>query len=98
MTENRQGELIALPELTLHYREGCHLCEDMEQQLQELLSPGSFRLRRVDIDADPELRVAYNARVPVLSCDTVDLCEHFLDLEAVQSALASYNRESLSEH
>jgi len=29
------------PELTLLLREGCHLCEDMEQQLAELLPPGS---------------------------------------------------------
>lgn len=79
------------PELTLHYREGCHLCEDMEQQLHELLEPASFTLRKVDIDEDPAIRSAYNVRVPVLSCDQVDLCEHFLDLEAVKSALASYN-------
>ena len=80
-----------VPLLTLHYREGCHLCADMEQLLAELLEPGSYRLERIDIDRDPVTRSAYNVRVPVLSCDKVDLCEHFLDLEAVKSALASYN-------
>jgi len=80
-----------VPLLTLHYREGCHLCEDMEQLLAELLEPGSYRLKRIDIDLDPVTRSAYTVRVPVLSCDEVDLCEHFLDLEAVKSALASYN-------
>lgn len=100
----------SIPELILYYREGCHLCEDLEQQLHELLEPGSFRLTRVDIDQDARLRQAYNARVPVLSLfeatepdqaepwgpenvSTVELCEHFLDLEAVKQALAGYNRE-----
>ena len=89
------------PELTLHYREGCHLCEDMEQQLHELLDPGSFSLIRIDIDEDPVLKEAYNIRVPVLSCDQMDVCEHFLDLQAVKEALAraqaGYNTSSPSE-
>lgn len=83
----------AQPELTLYFREGCHLCEDMEQQLQELLEKGSYRLCRIDIDEDDGLKTAFNARVPVLCLDGMDLCEHFLDLEAVRSALASYNSE-----
>jgi hypothetical protein len=83
-----------IPELTLYYREGCHLCEDLEQQLSELLAPGSHTLKRVDIDENENLKKAYNVRVPVLICDKVELCEHFLDLEAVQGALASYNSGS----
>lgn len=83
----------SIPELTLHYREGCHLCEDMEQLLQELLEPGSYRLRRIDIDSNEQLTQAYNVRVPVLSLNGIELCEHFLDLDAVRSALSSYNRE-----
>ncbi len=84
------------PTLVLYFREGCHLCEDMAQQLDELLDPSSFELIRIDIDEDPVLKVTHNARVPVLSCDQSDLCEHFLDLEAVKEALASYNRASPS--
>lgn len=112
-----------LPELVLYFREGCHLCDDMDQLLGELLEPGSFRLTRIDIDEDPSLRDAYNVRVPVLSLvrtrwplpaaavaegvpvqaagelpndpagNQIVLCEHFLDLEAVREALASYNRQ-----
>jgi len=81
----------------MYYREGCHLCEDMEQQLFELLDPNGFSLHLIDIDEDPELHKAYNARVPVLLCLETELCEHFLDLEAVKGALASYNRGSPSE-
>lgn len=133
------------PRLVLHYREGCHLCEDMEQQLHELLPVDSFQLVRIDIDEDERLREAFNVRVPVLSLiplsatpvtqsagemqpasDSVEtatlvtglpavgavvaesdadlssvalieLCEHFLDLQAVSEALASYNRGLLED-
>ena len=92
---------MSTPQLTLHFREGCHLCEDMEQQLHELLEPGSFTLIKIDIDEDPVLREAYNIRVPVLSFNQMDVCEHFLDLQALKEtlaeALAGYNRESPSE-
>ena len=85
------------PTLRLYYREGCHLCEDLEQQLEELLEPDSYRLLKIDIDEDNTLKQAYNARVPVLKCEDEEVCEHFLDLEALHKALghalASYNRE-----
>jgi len=79
------------PELTLLLREGCHLCEDMEQQLAELLPPGSHSLRRVDIDEHPALLARHNERVPVLVLADKELCHHFLDLQAVREGLASYN-------
>ena len=87
-----------IPTLTMYYREGCHLCEDLEQQLSELLEPRSYRLEMVDIDEDTALKVAYDVRVPVLYCEKTEVCEHFLDFAALQSALsqahASYNRGS----
>lgn len=75
-------------QLTLYIREGCHLCEDMEAQLFELLDADSFELTKVDIDAKQSLRDAYNVRVPVLFCGQNEICEHFLDLQALQNALA----------
>jgi len=86
------------PLLTLFYREGCHLCEDLEAQLPELLDEGSYLLEKIDIDTNPQLFDAYNVRVPVLNCDNIEVCEHFLDLEALSNALvkatARYNEEN----
>lgn len=90
MTANEKN--IA-PQLTLYMRQGCHLCEDMEQQLHELLDEGSFELCCVDIDDNEVLKTAFNVRVPVLILNNVELCEHFLDLEAVTTALSSYNSQ-----
>ncbi len=82
------------PLLTLYFREGCHLCEDMEGQLHELLPAGSFRLNRIDIDDNPELQRIYNDQVPVLVSGDQVLSTHFLDLKAVTGLLASYNTPS----
>lgn len=94
----------SVPLLELLYREGCHLCEDMESLLHELLEPGSFALRRIDIDEHPALRAEHHVRVPVLRLvfpdaarepdgagGTTELCHHFLDLATVRQALAGYN-------
>lgn len=78
-------------ELTLYFREGCHLCEDMENQLKELLEKGSYRLKSIDIDRESALKEQFDTRVPVLTLAGEELCQYFLDLEAVKSALASYN-------
>ena len=79
------------PRLTLLEREGCHLCEDMAAQLDELFAPGSFALERIDIDTDPALRARYDHDVPVLLDGTTELCRHFLDALAVTTCLAGYN-------
>lgn len=94
--ESVDAQVADVPRLVLYYREGCHLCEDMEHLLYELLEPGSFQLDRVDIDdAGPLIRDAYDVRVPVLSLkcssDEQELCEHFLDLQAVTDALSPWS-------
>jgi len=76
--------------LTLFWRDGCHLCEDMEQTLAELVDSARYRLEKVDIDRNESLRERYNEAVPVLCLSGQELCRHFLDLTAVESALASY--------
>jgi glutaredoxin len=48
--------------VTLYTRAGCHLCDDAHALLVRYgLAP-----RRVDIDADPQLRERYNHCVPVV--------------------------------
>lgn len=80
--------------LTLYVRQGCHLCEDMEQQIRDLLESGSYRLALVDIDADKALKSRYNEWVPVLKHADREICHHFLDLKALQAAQAGYNTQN----
>jgi hypothetical protein len=51
-----------MAELVLITREGCCLCEGLEEKLLELAMPFS----RLDVDADPQLLARFDLEVPVL--------------------------------
>ena len=53
-------------QLTLYYREGCHLCDVMLQALRGLQVHLAFDLQRIDVDSNPVLRQRYDEWVPVL--------------------------------
>ena len=75
-------------QLTLYIREGCSLCDDMERALQECAADLDFETRRVPIDNNTELELAYGTKVPVLVCDDAEVCHYFLDLEALKRVVA----------
>jgi Glutaredoxin-like domain (DUF836) len=70
-------------QLTLYYREGCHLCANMLQALRGLQSRLGFALLPVDIDRDPALRQRYDEWVPVLCHGEREVCHYHLDEQAV---------------
>lgn len=74
-------------QLTLFIREGCHLCDDMEQAVREYESEFDFEIQRVPIDNDAELEKAYGTTVPVLVCGDVEICHYFLDKQALMRVL-----------
>jgi len=70
--------------LKLYIRQGCHLCEDMQDQLRALGPELGLDLEVVDIDRDPELKSLYHTRVPVLATPVGEICEYFLDEAALR--------------
>jgi hypothetical protein len=52
------------PHLLLYSRQGCCLCEGLEQRLRAL--PGVTGLEVIDVDRDPGLQQRYGLEVPVL--------------------------------
>jgi hypothetical protein len=79
----------AEPVVVLYGRDGCHLCEEARAailQLRPTLPP--FRLREVDIEADPRLHAAYLERIPVVAVAGEVVCELGLDGAALERALA----------
>ncbi len=56
--------------LVLMSRRHCHLCENVREQLAELLPSRALTLQEFDVDEDPVLRRTYGERVPVLLCGT----------------------------
>ncbi|HKS93507.1 MAG TPA: glutaredoxin family protein [Gammaproteobacteria bacterium] len=51
--------------LTLYYRDGCHLCEQMLAELRALYGK-DCPLTLVDVDSEAQLRARYGLQVPVL--------------------------------
>lgn len=49
----------------LYSREGCCLCEGLEERLLDLLPPDQLQV--VDVDGDPALQARYGLSVPVLA-------------------------------
>ena len=66
-------------ELTVYIRAGCHLCEDMLQELHYRQAGLDFTLQTVDINGRPELEALYGTKVPVLTRAGKEVCHYFLD-------------------
>ena len=75
------------PDLFVYSREQCHLCERMIQGLAEWHKKYGFRLTIIDIDQDPALQKKYAARVPLLATADAEICEYFLDEQALSRLL-----------
>ncbi len=56
----------ATPKVTVYSRPGCHLCDDVKQQLEQLRRRVDFDLEEINIDEDDALRRLYNEEVPVV--------------------------------
>ena len=52
------------PELTLLTRQGCCLCEGLQERLEALVPAPA--LQCVDVDEDPQLQARFGLEVPVL--------------------------------
>ncbi len=61
-------------------RDGCHLCEQMLQELAQLERTGRVpQVSVVDVDGDPELARQYGLKVPVLLLNGSVICHYTLN-------------------
>ena len=75
--------------LTVFIRSGCHLCEDLLLQLQDLKQRHPFDFKTFDVDSDPHLAKRYGHLVPVVMLGDEQICHYFLDQAALLQALGS---------
>lgn len=73
---------------TLYSRQGCHLCEQMIEELLPMLGR-AWRLEVVDIDQEPTRRAEYDTAIPVLEFAGREICRHRLDGAAIRQILGA---------
>lgn len=74
-------------EWRVYTRPGCCLCEEMLEELAQLLGPAAEQVQVVDISFDARLEQKYGSRIPVLTCDGDFVCAYRLDRERLQLLL-----------
>jgi len=79
---------MAVTELTLYSRLGCHLCEDMENLLPDYLEEAGLSLNTIYIENNSELEELYGSLVPVLKAGNREICHYFLDVKALQQYIS----------
>jgi hypothetical protein len=67
------------PRLTFYFRQECHLCEEMWQELQQMPGFGSLSVERIDITARESLERRFGTLIPVLAAGERILCNYYLD-------------------
>lgn len=73
--------------LDVYSRRGCHLCELLIEQLDELCHR-TLEYRIHDVDSRDDWRKRYGDDVPVVEYAGRRLCQHRLDREAILAVLA----------
>ncbi len=72
--------------LTVYSRRGCHLCEDLVEELLPLVD-GKLKVEVQDIDTNSAWRERWSADIPVVEYDGEVVCKHFLDRDAITGIL-----------
>ena len=75
--------------VTLYGRPGCHLCDDARVVLERLRAELGFVVDEVDIEGDDALHRRYLERIPVVAVGEVELCDFFVDEDALRDHLSS---------
>jgi len=73
--------------LVVYSREGCHLCEQLIEELLPLIR-GKLDVSVQDIDSRPEWQVEYGTRIPVVEWNGEFVCQYTLDEPAIRRIVA----------
>jgi len=82
------GVSLQPPDIRVYSRPGCHLCEQLVEELLPLIR-GRLELEVIDIDTRPEYASKYGTRIPVVEYDGQTVCQYTLDKERLLQILAA---------
>lgn len=80
---------MSTPRVVLYTKPGCHLCEDMRDQLEAALRDSAEPVHAVDIAGDLDLYMRYRYDIPVLVVDGREVARHRISDVALNQALAA---------
>ena len=75
----------------LFTRSGCHLCEEMEQEITLLQEKLGFTTNIIEINENQELENIYGDKVPVLAYEQNIICIYVIDEDALRDTLKRYS-------
>ena len=75
--------------LRVYSRHGCHLCEQLIEELLPLVR-GQFDVEVCDIDSREDWQRAFDVRVPVVEFRGEVVCEYHLDRSAIEDLVGTY--------
>jgi len=75
--------------LRVYSREGCHLCEQLIEEILPLIR-GRLDLEVCDIDTRDDWRQRYDTEIPVVEYDGELICQYHLDRDALARILGTH--------
>jgi len=78
----------SIPVVEVFSRPGCHLCEELMEQLLSL-ARDRFTVELRNIDTREDWTEEFGIRIPVVRVGGKDICQYHLDREALQKALGA---------
>lgn len=82
------GDGSGLPTVEIFSRPGCHLCDELIEQLMPL-ARDRFTIKVHNIGDREDWIQKYATRIPVVQIAGKEICQYHLDIEAVTAALAA---------
>ncbi len=77
--------------VVIYSRANCHLCEEAEKNVREVLEEIHFGLEVIDINGDQELERLYGEEVPVITING-DVHDYYkVDKQRLLKALSAIN-------
>ncbi len=73
--------------IDLYERPGCHLCEDMRENVERASKTVASKVRIHNVDENEELRAKYGEFVPVLVIDGEQFAQYRVDYDELVTAL-----------
>jgi thiol-disulfide isomerase/thioredoxin len=72
---------------SIYSRPECHLCDEMIDALSKWQQRYSFKFEIINIDQNQELTARFAARIPLLAQGETEICEYYLDENALLQIL-----------